>query len=252
MLKWVTANLGVLLLVALTAVTTLPISSIAALWLGFLYQRNAAMRRYINGALAEFSTRETLMSAQVRFAVQNDVDYARLEQAIRDYYVDAAEASVIHTLKGQDRMDVDAPGWRMRLELSTLADDELENGEIGGRRDLLISVPETLNSVRGTKKLVSHHVLPLLNQLQKDLGIAVQAAELKIRFAKGVNPYLSIYFQNQNTGQRSIRALNCVLEASKTKGRVTLAADSVTLSAPDLFTLSNLADEHLVMFRAAA
>lgn len=265
MLKWVTSNLSVLLLVALTTVTvgpliavwwasreltwatTLPITSIAALWLGLLYQRNAAIRRVINGVLAAFSSRETLMSAHVRFAVPDDIDYAQITQRIRDYYADSAEASAIRTLEAQHQMDVDVAGWRMRLVLSNLADDELDEGETGGHRDLLISVPETLNSVWGSKRLLSHRILPLLNQIQKDPGIVVQAAQLKIRFINGINPYLSTYFQNVEL--RSILTLKCVLEASGTRGQVTLAADSITLSAPDLLTLGNLADEHLVMFR---
>lgn len=263
MIKWVTSHLGAILLAGLSTIvvgplcltwwasreftwaTTLPILSIGALWLEFLYQHNATIRRLINDVLAEIGRKDAHLSAEVRYSVGDDINYGEIERAVRSFYVEPADAAAIRSLQGDGKMDIDVSGWRMRLDLSNLDGDEFGFGETAPRRDLLIEVPEIDNSVPGMKRILSRRMLPLFNHIEKRLGIQVQAAQVTIRFDKGINPYLSVYFQNVETS--SIVSLKCVIAANEAMGRVTLAEDAVTLNAPDLLTLSGLADEHLVM-----
>lgn len=261
MLKWVTAHLGGLLLAALTCATlwplvaawwasreftwatTLPIASIVALWFGFLNQHNASVRRIIGVTLAEFSRKEALISAQVQYRVGDNVNYARIAKIVQEHYSHAATASTVRTLETFGQMNVDAAGWRMRLVLSSPIASEWGEGEPEEGRDLLVTVPETFNNVPGAKRLVGNHILPLLNRIQKEPGVSLESAELRIRFMSGTNPYLSTYLQNLDVG--SISRLECVLRPGNQGERVMLTTDAVTLTAPDLLTLGALANEHL-------
>ncbi len=227
----------------------LGILPIVGLWAGYAYRYLPQFRFWVVMLLAQFGNQMTSMAVSVRLGVSEDVNEQDVVKAIALRYDTPGDRQVVKVFPSKGHTFVEMPGWSVRFEFSTPPElawtEDVDLDPKAAERHLLITRPDTQDSIRSSVALLDAQIFPLVSSIAATLEAKIEAAQVTIRFTREPNPYLAVYLQNIDLAR--ISDLRCTIDGGRPGTGAVIKRDTIRLNATNVDDLRNLVHEHLAL-----